>query len=320
VATPSPEILQYLDGRAASMLALRKRQDVESLGTLSAKRRFIRVELDSSGIDPDHVTVELIAAAQAADCPSLAIYLDSLYRLGRYAGSPERQKWNPAAKATDLASQVPVASDWFLQSTYRDEWEEFDFLSRCESIWASNNPTGEGMLFTRIFDYRVKMMTGYEDGMRLVLLLTEVGDYVPPLVLTPSEPEPVEVTPVDLTLRARVFDGLAPNDWSAPISVPNAPEDWAFSLAEVEAQPFVELLDLLGKPAFLKVMQSKRYEAPRNEFQTYVGADQLPLYFCWRSEAETGDTLLLVVSTGEFQPARIMAHFEGAWRVTGGQF
>jgi hypothetical protein len=165
------------------MLALLKLQDVESLGTNSAKRRFFRVHLESSGIDPDHIEPELIAAAQAADCPSLATWLGALQRLGAYARSAERRKWNPKATPEDLASQVPVASDWFLQSTFPDDWDALDFLSRCESIWTGNGLTSEGMLFTRIFDYRVKMLTGYEDGLRLVLLLTEVGIYVQPLKL-----------------------------------------------------------------------------------------------------------------------------------------
>ena len=159
----SPDSLKYLDGRAASMLALLKKQDIESLATSSAKRRFFRIELETSGIDPDRVTTAHVEAAKAAGCTSLATWLDSLRKLCEYAGSEARRKWNPAATASDRASQVPIASDWFLQSTYLPEWDEMDFLSRCESIWTGNGFTGEGMMFTRIFNYRVKMLTGYED-------------------------------------------------------------------------------------------------------------------------------------------------------------
>ena len=77
----SPDSLKYLDGRAASMLALLKKQDIESLATSSAKRRFFRIELETSGIDPDRVTTAHVEAAKAAGCTSLATWLDSLRKL-----------------------------------------------------------------------------------------------------------------------------------------------------------------------------------------------------------------------------------------------
>ena len=79
------------------MLALLKKQDIESLATSSAKRRFFRIELETSGIDPDRVTTAHVEAAKAASCESLATWLDSLRKLCQYAGSEARRKWNPAA-------------------------------------------------------------------------------------------------------------------------------------------------------------------------------------------------------------------------------
>jgi hypothetical protein len=318
VSTPSPDTLKSLDGRAASMIALLKRQDADSLATSSAKRRFFRVELEISGIDPDHVSQADVDLAKAAGCPDLATWLDSLRRLGVYAGSEARRKWNPKAQATDLASQVPVASDWFLQSTYPADWDAMDFLSRCESIWTDNGFTGEGMLFTRIFDHRIKMLSGYEDGLRLALLLCEVGQYVAPLDLTKSTP--VKVEPIDLVRRKYVYDGREPDNWNAKIEVPMGKPEWAFSLAEVEAKPFKQLRGLLGDEAFDQIMEKQGYRYPEGEFGRYLGEDRLPLYYYTRDDEQPGARKLVIVSTGEYQPGRIMAHVEGFWRVEGLQF
>ncbi|HEX2900958.1 MAG TPA: hypothetical protein VHS96_14670 [Bacteroidia bacterium] len=311
----SPDTLKHLDGRAASMLALLKKQDTESLATSSAKRRFFRIELETSGIMPDQVSQDHVDAARAAGCNSLATWLDSLRRLCEYARSEARRKWNPAAKATDLASQVPVASDWFLQSTYLPEWEEMDFLSRCESIWTANGFTGEGMMFTRIFNYRVKMLTGYEDGLRLVLLLTETGDYVPPLDL--PKREPVRVEPIDLVRRSLAYDGPEPKDYAAKVQVPLGKPEWAFSFSEIVRRPFEELRDILGEKAFAEIMEKMGYAYPKNEFETYVGDDDLALYYYVRDDETAGARKLVLVGMGEFQPGRYMATVEGFWRVFG---
>lgn len=338
MSNPSNDTLKYLDGRAASMLALLKKQDVESLASSSAKRRFFRIELESSDIQPNHVDAALVDAARAAGCDALATWLDSLRKLGEYARSEARRKWNPKATAADLASQVPIASDWFLQSTYLPDWDEMDFLSRCESIWTDNGFTGEGMMFTRIFNHRVKMLTGYEDGLRLVLLLTEVGDYVAPLVLdTPVEGTSKSTTkatteavttattkatvePIDLVRRKYAYDGREPDDWYAPVQVPMGKPEWAFSLAEVESNPFKNLLGLLGKDAFDQIMQKQGYRYPQGEFETYIGEDRLQLYYYTRDDEQPDARKLIIVSSGEYQPGRIMAHVEGFWRVTGVKF
>lgn len=297
------------------MLALLKKQDIDSVATSSAKRRFFRIELETSGINPDHVTPEHVIAAHDAGCDALATWLDSLRKLSEYARSEARRKWNKDAQPTDLASQVPVASDWFLQSSYLPDWDEMDFLSRCESIWKNNGFTGEGMMFTRIFNYRVKMLTGYEDGLRLVLLLTEVGDYVPPLDL--STPKEMRVEPIDLVRRMGAYDGTEPDDWYAPVQVPMGKPEWAFSLAELDKNKFQKLKGLLGEEAFGQIMKKQGYREPEGEFETYVGEDKLPLYYYLRDDEEKGAKKLILVSTGEYQPGRIIANIEGFWRVFG---
>lgn len=311
------DILRHLDGRASSLLSLSKLQDAASLATSSAKRRFLRIELQTAGIDPDRVTQGEVEAALAAGCGSLAKLLGSLKRLNDYAGSEARRKWNPTANPTDLASEVLVASDWFLQSTFPADWDEMDFLSRCECIWKDNGFTGEGMMFTRIFNHRVKMLSGYEDGLRLVLLLTEVGEYVPPLDIPKREPIRVELLD---TTRRYAFDDFEPQDYRQSLQVPNGQPEWAFSFSEIVKQPFAELQDILGDAAFEAIVTKMGYRHPKTEFHTYVGDDDLQLYYYVREDEMQGAKKLFLVAFGEFQPARYMAHVEGIWRVHGDAF
>lgn len=309
----APDNLQYLNGRVASMLPFRGKQDVESLATLGAKRRFLRIELEVAGIQPDHVDVEQVGAARELGCDALADYLQSLIRLNSYARSEARRKWNPSATANDLASQVPVASDWFLESSFPTEWDAMDLLSRCEAIWREQAFQSEGMMFTRIFNYRVKMLTGYEDGMRLVLLATLVGEYVPPLDIPVRKQARVE--PIDLVRRGGAFDGEEPQDYSMPIKVPLGKPDWAFSFGEIAKNRFLDLKDKLGDEAWTQILEKQGFRSPKNEFETYTGDDRLPIYYYVRNDEVAGARKLILVGMGEFQPGRYIVNIEGFWRV-----
>lgn len=309
----APDNLQYLNGRVAAMLPFRGKQDVESLATLGAKRRFLRIELEVAGIHPDHVNAEQVGAARELGCDALADYLQSLQRLNSYARSEARRKWNSSATENDLASSVPVASDWFLESTFPAEWDAMDFLSRCESIWREQGFTGEGMMFTRIFNHRVKMLTGYEDGTRLVLLATLVGDYVPPLDI-PVRKEP-RVEPIDLVRRGRAYDGEEPQDYGMLIQVPLGKREWAFSFGEIANHRFLDLKEIIGDAAWNQILEKQGFRAPRNEFETYTGDDRLPIYYYVRNDEVAGARRLILVGMGEFQPGRYIVNVEGFWRV-----
>ena len=125
------------------------------------------------------------------------------------------------------------------------------------------------------------------------------------------------VEALDLTRRMHAYDGVEPQDWHAPIPVPQAGRDFAFSFAEIAGQPFVKLQSLLGSAAFDTIVEKQGYRIPKGEFEVFTGEDDLPLYYCIRPDSPADAVKLVIVSMGEYQPCRYMAHVEGIWRVTG---
>ena len=309
-------VLDGLERRAADIVALARQYDPQSQATLSAKRRFFLIELEVAGLHPDAITAQQEADVRAFGCTALAALLHGFHRLNDYSASPERLEWNPGAQPG--RTQVPVSFDWFIASDVPQDWNWLDFLSRCERIWRDEGITGEGLLFTRIFHHRVKFVTGYEDGMRLVISRVEVGEKVEPPVLT-STPTAITVEPIDLVRRMDAYSG-DPEDWDALVQVPMGLPHWAFSLAEIDRQPFSALKDILGEANFNKIVDTQGYRHPKNEFQTYVGEDGLAMRYYTREGDQPDSRELILVSFGEYQPQRWFAHVEGFWRVKGVDF
>jgi len=313
MSIPSFPVLETLEKRAADIVALVTKHDSESQATLSAKRRFFLVELDVAGLHPDHITSMQVNDVRALGFSHLAACLNGLHRLADYSFSDARQKWNPDAEPS--RQNVPVSFDWFLASDIPQDWDVLDFLSRCESIFTGQGFTGEGKLFTRIFNHRVTLVAGYEDGIRLTLVRTEVGQYVAPVDLNPK-PE-VKVEPIDLVRRLNAYDGLEPADYRQKVQVPKGLPQWAFSFSELDSHHFKQLRDKLGQENFDKIIDKMGYKRPVTEFQTYTGHDGLPLHYYIRAGDKPGTQELILVSFGEYQPARYMAHIEGFWRIYG---
>jgi hypothetical protein len=128
----------------------------------------------------------------------------------------------------------------------------------------------------------------------------------------------VKVEPLDKTRRVGAYDDVEP-DWNLKIAVPMGKPAFAFTFNEIYKSPFVKLKDVLGEAAFDKIVEEQGYRVPKGEFETWVGTDKLPLYFYVRPDEKEGAVKLLLVSMGEYQPGRYMAHVEGIWRVTGSQ-
>lgn len=128
------------------------------------------------------------------------------------------------------------------------------------------------------------------------------------------------VEALDLTRRKNVYDGPEPRDWKTKIPVPMARPDYAFSFLEIAEQQFAKLEDKVGKTAFDTIVESQGYRVPKGEFDRFKGEDNLPLYYYIRPDQKPDAVKVLLVSMGEYQPGRYMAHVEGIWRVTGGSF
>ncbi|WNZ45335.1 hypothetical protein Q2T42_26460 [Leptolyngbya boryana CZ1] len=312
VTIPEQATLDSLEKRSGDIVQLARQHDSDSQATLSAKRRFFLVELDVAGLSPDSITPEQIAAIQAQGYPNLVILLQAFYQIREYSSSPERLQWNPDTQPG--RTNVPICMDWFIASIVPEELNQFDFLSRCERIWTDSAPAGEGMLFTRIFNYQVKFVTGYEDGLRLVLCRVEVGarSHPPQASRRPT----FAVKPFDLTRRMDAYDGSPDGeDWNCPVKVPMGISRWDFTLAEIDRQDFKQLRDQLGDANFQTIVETQGYVHPQNELSTYRGEDDLSLRYYIRETDQAKVKDLILVSFGEFQPCRWVAHIEGIWQI-----
>ena len=129
----------------------------------------------------------------------------------------------------------------------------------------------------------------------------------------------ITVTSLDTTRRKSVYDGPEP-DWTQRIPIPLARPDYAFSFAEIAANPFSRLRPILGLGPFTDIVRQQGYHDPDWELSIYRGEDGLPLHYYLRPDPQPASVKLLLVSFGESQPARYLAHIEGIYRVTGARF
>jgi hypothetical protein len=131
----------------------------------------------------------------------------------------------------------------------------------------------------------------------------------------------ISVKPVDLVRRMDVYDGSpGDDDWHTPIKVPMGISRWDFTLAEIDRQSFRQLRDILGAENFQKIVSTQGYLHPDNEFQSYRGEDNLSLHYYIRATDRSDTRELIIVSFGEFQPARWIAHIEGFWQLTAASY
>jgi hypothetical protein len=125
----------------------------------------------------------------------------------------------------------------------------------------------------------------------------------------------MQVRPLDLTTKKYVYDGFEPDDWYQPNPLNYEKMDWYFTFAELTKNKFENLYLFLGKESFEKIIQLQNIQPPITEFQIFKGVSGLELYY-FLAEIESSDNqALILISFGEFQPARYMAHLEGIWEI-----
>ena len=124
----------------------------------------------------------------------------------------------------------------------------------------------------------------------------------------------IRLKPVDLKGKASVYDDTEP-DYKKPIAIPKGKSDWAFTFGELKS--FKTLKEKLGETQVDQIMTKHKFKIPQGEFGGYRGKDGLDLHYYVRPGPKAGSQLLFIVSMGEYQPARYMAHLEGIWEVSG---
>ncbi|MEM1000922.1 MAG: hypothetical protein AAGN35_27960 [Bacteroidota bacterium] len=163
---PNYDLVTRYARELSTLSASGKTQD---LASASAKRRILKIELEALGLYPEGVHDRLIGSFDRADQQALRQLLASILSLNEYAGSEARRQWIPEATENDTLAQVPVAFDLFAQQPFPEDWHAFDALGRCERIWKDQQITAPTFSYVKLFGRRLKLITNYEDGERLVI-------------------------------------------------------------------------------------------------------------------------------------------------------
>jgi len=137
------------------------------------------------------------------------------------------------------------------------------------------------------------------------------------LVAAASAAAAIQLKSIDLKGKASVYDDTEP-DWKKPVAIPKGKPEWAFTFAELKT--FKDLKAKIGEGPVNQIMKAHKFPIPKKEFDGYRGKDRLDLHYYVRPGPKAGVHLLFVVSMGEYQPARYMAHLEGIWEVKGAKF
>ncbi|MCU0439218.1 MAG: hypothetical protein MUC49_15075 [Raineya sp.] len=120
----------------------------------------------------------------------------------------------------------------------------------------------------------------------------------------------MKIQPFILERKLSVFDDREPDDWYQKIVL--LPENSLFDFCLAELISFDTLSQQLGSDIFdyLKVYY-------KNLYIPLKGSDSLSLHFYIRLDKVTLQNFLVIVSFGEFQPARYKVHLEGIWLLAG---
>jgi hypothetical protein len=130
-------------------------------------------------------------------------------------------------------------------------------------------------------------------------------------------PRQYRIEPINLTRRMDAYDGSPDgNDWYAQIAVPMGIPRWNFTLAEIDRQSFSQLQEILGAENFQKIVATQGYIHPLTQLGGYRGEDNLQLRYYIRATDRSAISELVIVSFGEYQPSRWLAHIEGLWQIT----
>lgn len=127
----------------------------------------------------------------------------------------------------------------------------------------------------------------------------------------------IRLKPVDLKGKASVYDDTEP-DYKKLIAIPKGKPTWSFTFGELKS--FKTLKEKLGEAQLNQIMTKHKLKIPQGEFGGYRGKDNLDLHYYVRPGPKEGIQLLFIISMGEYQPARYIAHLEGIWEVRGAEF
>jgi hypothetical protein len=146
-------LLQELEERAVTLDALEQgEQTQEVAATISAKRRFLLLELNEAGLFEASKAPDRRSQLEQLQLPNLLAYHTAAMELLSYLGSTERKRLFPNS-GSDSVIGASVSIDWFrLHEPTPEEYQPYDWLAFCESILrkGDNGVAGSGEIFSRI--------------------------------------------------------------------------------------------------------------------------------------------------------------------------
>jgi hypothetical protein len=124
-----------------------------------------------------------------------------------------------------------------------------------------------------------------------------------------------KIIPIATQICLPVFDGIAPDDWYAPISFSWGNTTWQTCLAQLSATPLINMKEEFGNAIFLQIIGNQDYIFSNSSFQHPTRKYLLSLYYFVLTHENNYSQTLIVASSGEFQPARWQAYIEGIWEL-----
>jgi hypothetical protein len=140
--------------------------------SVSAKRRFLLLELDAAGLFDPMQAAQIRLQLEGWQLPVLLGYHKAAMELHGYIHSPERRRFNPTA-GTSSIDDAMVSIDWFRRSQpHPSTYTPYEWLSYCESLLRRevDFDGGMGEIFTKIDRRWARLVWRKDNGVDSKLL------------------------------------------------------------------------------------------------------------------------------------------------------
>jgi hypothetical protein len=160
-------LLRDLEERAGFLDTLEKGgKNVEIAATISAKRRFLLIEMNEAGLFDPALADEMREKIEQLQLPVLLTYHIAVMKLITYLESNER-KYRFPNSASPTVLDASVSIDWFrLYESTPEKYQPYEWLAFCESILcrSNNGVAGTGEILSRIANEWYKVFWRRDNG------------------------------------------------------------------------------------------------------------------------------------------------------------
>lgn len=118
-----------------------------------------------------------------------------------------------------------------------------------------------------------------------------------------------KIISLNLNRKFCLYDGFEPDDYYQEFQLPDEYSNLSFTLSEIITQPFKNLRNLVDAETYDQLAALQKLKNPNTEWEIFVGDNDLSLYYLIR------ENKLILISFGEFQPARYICYLESVWEI-----